>query len=152
MQTLKSVLARILRPLLVTLGWSTCLCGITIWAIFQGLLLPRVQGGLLPEVAQGEPLRQAAYYLAWIVLGVLAAITLRDLGVAILSYLVSYGLGAALTYYVLALPGLIASDPAFREILVQASVNWTFQAFFPLPIFLGFIGTIAGTAIDEMLF
>ncbi len=93
----------------------------------------------------------AAYYLAWIGLAVLAGIILRDLGVALVSFLISYGLGAALTYYVLALPGLISSDSAFREILVKASVNFTFTAFFPFPIFLGLLGSIVGVAIDETL-
>ncbi len=121
------------------------------WAIFQGLLLPRVQGGLLPEVVQSSPWKLAAYYLAWIGLAALAAIILKDLGTALVSFLASYGLGAVLTYWVLALPGQAGSDSAFREILVKASVNWTFNAFFPFPIFLGLGGTVVGMAIDEML-
>ncbi len=135
----------------VTLGWAICLCGITIWAIFQGLLLPKVQGGLLPEVIQGSSWKLAVYYLAWIGLAALAGIILKDLGLALVSFLVSYGLGAVLTYYVLALPGLTSSDSAFRETLVASSVSWTFDAFFPFPIFLGLVGTIVGVATDEML-
>ncbi len=78
---------------------------------------------------------------------------LEDLGTALASYLASYGLGGVITYYVLALPGLTGNDPAFREQLVSASVNWTFNAFFLAlyPVFLGLAGTIAGVAIDELL-
>ncbi len=145
-----------LKPLLVVLGWGTCLSAVTLWAIFHGLLLPRVQGGLLTEVQQTETWRLAFYYATIFGASALSASIISELGTALLAFLASYGLGAVITYWVLALPGLTAavsaSDPAFRELLVKAAVDFTFRAFFPFPLFLGILAVVLGAGLAEYLF
>ncbi len=140
-----------LKPALVTLGWGTSLAAITLWAVFQGLLLPRVQGGLLPEVLESQTWRLAAYYAAIFGVSVLAAIILSDFGKALASFFASYGLGAVITYWVLALPGFTSpgTDVAFRELLVRAAIDFTFRAFFPFPLFLELMATTLGVALAE---
>ncbi len=137
------------RPVLVTLGWGTCLSGVTLWAIFQGLLLPRELGGLLLSVREADLVSLVLYYLAIFGVSVLSAAIIRDPGKALGSFLAAYVLGTVITYLVLVSPALIGLEDF--NILANSSVNFTFRAFFPFVLILTLVATIVGIALDEYL-
>ena len=143
------VLGRI-KPLLVILGWGTSLASVTLWAIFSGLLLPRVHGGLLPTVQSLGPWGPAFYYLGFLGICILASIVLVNPATALVSYVLSYGLAGILIYVALALPAFLGIYQP-TEILVRASINFTFTALFPFSLLAGFVGTVVGMFLAEYL-
>jgi hypothetical protein len=149
---LKKLPTGITRPILVILGWGTCMAAITTGAIFQGLLTPRLIGGgaLLPETIQTAAWETYAYYLGIFAVSVLAAMTISDASKAFMSFFPAYILGAIITYEVLALPASIGVYQPPDPVEEYAS-TFTFTAFFPIPILLGLAGTVLGIALAERL-
>lgn len=144
---------RKLKPVFATLGLGTCLAGLSIWAIFQGLLLPEsvVCCGPPPITRDTETLRMGLYYLMLLGACLLSGLYVGDLGHTLAAFLASYLMSAVIIYQVLVFPGLTSSDTAFRESLAQSSVNWTFHALFPFPLFLGLFATIVGAWLQETI-
>lgn len=137
------------RILLVILGWATSLAAITLVGIFNGLLLPKGLGGLLPDVLGGSELGPLLLYLAMCGTSILASLLIRNLGVAFGSFLASYCGSGIITYFVLYLPALLGSYSS-PEVLTEVSIRFTFFALFPFPLLAGLLGTILGGIIAEM--
>src|SRR5438093_12392758 len=98
-----------LGTVLVTLGWATSLAAITLVGVFNGLLLPRELGGLLPEVLGGSQWARWILYLAMLGTSILAALLINNPGLAFESYFVSYCVAGASTYLVLIIRELIGA-------------------------------------------
>lgn len=143
-------MVRNLRPFLVMLGWGTGFAAATLWAIFQGLLLPK-QTISPPSIWQTENTLLALYFLMVGGLAFLAGLCVGDMGKTITAFIGSYLSGAVIVYEILFFPGMISSDIAFRESLAQLSIKWTFVSLFPIPFFIGLLGGILGAALEETI-
>jgi hypothetical protein len=141
-----------LGALLVILGGGTSTATVVLGAIFQGLLLPQNQGGgdLLPEVINRGPWGLIIFYLAILGISVLTSVVVGDLERSILVFFASYAFAALLTFFVLALPGFVGAFQIPNFTLFLAS-NFTFEAFFPILLFLQLLGTLLGAALGERL-
>ncbi len=135
--------------ILVVAGWGTSLAALTLGTIFQGLLLPN-PSELLPASYGANPLWLWLFYLGSFGICVLAALVISDFGESIVSIFFAYGLTALVTFVVLALPDFsgIVQPPG---ILQQSALLFTFNALFPFPLFVDFVGTIVGSALGERL-
>ena len=129
------------KPVFVTLGWGTSMAAAVLYAIFHGFLLPQYKGAGLPEVA---------LYVGIFIISSLAAVVLADFGKALASFFGSYVVGAIVTYFVLALPGYTGAFP-FVNVIIAVAVIFTFIAFFPILLFAGLLGTLAGSFLAERL-
>src|SRR5713226_57061 len=81
------------KPFLVALGGGTSIAGATLWAIFQGLLLPKSTSGP-PSIMLDEPLLLALYYSMIFGIAFLSGLCIGDLGKTIIAFLTSYLIGA----------------------------------------------------------
>jgi hypothetical protein len=137
------------KPLLVVLGWATSLATLTLGVMFQGLLLPNASE-LSPESYGASSLWLWVFYLGSFGICILAAMLIADLGQSVVSVFFVYGLTGLITFAVLALPDFLGifQPPGFLQ---QLAVTSTFNALFPFPLFLYFIGTIAGNVLGERL-
>ncbi len=138
-----------LKPLLVIVGWAASLAALTLGAMFQGLLLPNASE-LLPELYGTSSLWLWVFYLGSFGVCILAAMLIADFGQSVVSVFFAYGLTALITFVVLALPdfaGIVQPSGSLQ----QSSVTFTFNALFPLPLFVDLVGAIAGSALGERL-
>jgi hypothetical protein len=137
------------KPLLVVLGWAASLAALTLGNIFQGLLLPNAFE-LQPQQFGADPLGFWIFYIGSFGICVLAAMVIADVGQSLVSVFLVYGLTAFITFAVLALPDFsgIVQPPG---ILQQSSLLFTFNALFPLPLFVDLVGTIVGSGLGERL-
>ncbi len=149
-RSLRPLLLGNVKPFLVMLGWGTTIAAATMWAIFQGLLLPK-QTISAPSIWLTGTLLLGVYYIMFFGISFLSGLCIGDMGKSIVSFIGAYVIGATVIYEVLSLPGLVSSDIAFRESLAMLSVNWTFIALFPFPLFLGLFGGIVGSALQETI-
>src|SRR6266571_3214864 len=115
------------RPVLIIAGWGLLMSGAVLSAIFQGFLLPSTYYG---GSSGTLPLGVWFPYLEVLGASILAGIVMGDAGKTILSFFASYGLAALLTR--------------------QAAVI-TFTALFPIPLLVGFLGSVVGSALSERL-
>jgi hypothetical protein len=137
------------KPLLVVLGWATSLASLTLGIIFQGLLLPNASE-LLPESYGASSLWLWVFYLGSFGICLLAAMLISDFGQSVVSVFFAYGLTALIVFVVLALPDFLGIfQPS--GLLQEPAVSFTFNALFPFPLFVDFIGAIAGSALGERL-
>ena len=136
------------RTLLVILGWATCLAAITLVGIFNGLLLPKGLGGLLPQVLGGSVWGPWILYVSMLATSLLAAFLIENPGIAFGSFFVSFCVAGAITYLVLILPGLLGAYNS-SGILAEVSIRFTFVALFPFPLIAGLLGTILGLGLAE---
>ena len=143
------------RPLLVSLGWGISLSAITLWAVFQGLLIPKSDVLLAPisppSIWYTEAYLLAAYYAMLVGVSFLAGLCIGDIGSTMIVFFGSFLMGAVLIYGAFFFPGLLSTDIAFREGLAQLSVNWTFATLFPIPLFLGLVSSILGSGLQETI-
>ncbi len=152
---MKERLAPYWHPLLVTLGWGTSFGAVTLWAVFQGLLLPNFAVGPPPDVEKTETIRLTLYYSAVLGLSVLSGMLMADLGMMIGGVAGSYVLGGVIIFLVLSAPNL--SESMLRDLnlyltrdaLTTLSIDLTFRILFPLPIFVLFLGGFLGVALEE---
>jgi hypothetical protein len=137
------------KPLLVVLGWATSLATLTLGVMFQGLLLPNASE-LPPESYGASSLWLWVFYLGSFGICILAAMLISDLGQSVVSVFFVYGLTGLITFAVLALPDFlgILQPPG---VLQEPAVSFAFNALFPFPLFVYFIGTIAGNVLGERL-
>lgn len=144
-------LKRIVKGIAIVLGWAVCLDAFTLWAIFQGLLLPQIVsgGGLLPEVLSGNPVVLGIFYSGIFATSILAALIIYEVGQAVISFFVSYFLAAFLNLIILSLPDITGTYNDPIGAVTNASVNFTFTAFFPLPLIIGFAATLLGIGVAE---
>jgi hypothetical protein len=142
---------RIIKAIAIVLGWAVALDAFTLWAIFQGLLLPQIitGGGLLPEVINGNPIALGIFYSGIFGTSVLAALVIYEVGQAIISFFASYFLAAILNVIILSLPDITGTYNDPIGALTNASVNFTLTAFFPLPLIVGLVGTLLGIGVAE---
>lgn len=140
------------KPLLVVLGWGTTIASFVLGAIFQGLLIPQYAGGgdLQPEIIGRGPWGLLIFYVAIFAVSVIASLVLADFARGVGGFFASYALAAGLTYFIIALPGYVGAYQ-IPDILVTLAVNWTFAAFFPILLLVGFAATIVGSALAEHL-
>lgn len=153
--SLRLGLARMLKTFLVALGWGMTLAAITLWAVFQGLLLPKSDIVFAPisppSLWYTESYLVALYYAMLFAASILAGLYVGDMGRAIIAFFGSYLIGAIIIYEVLSFPGLLSTDIGFRESLAKFSVNWTFVVLFPFPLAVGLIGGIIGAGLQETI-
>lgn len=138
------------KPFLVMLGWGTNFATATLWAIFQGFLLPK-QTIPPPSIWQTEAILLTLYYVMVTGIAFLSGLCIGDLGKTIVAFLGAYLIAAVIVYEVLFFPGFTSTDIAFRESLSQLTISWTFLAIFPLPLFMGLFGGIIGSAMEETI-
>lgn|GEM_PF-4730547 len=144
-----SILSRF-KPLLVVVGWTTCLATLTISIMFQGLLLPNASE-LSPETFGSSSLLFWLFYIGSFAICVLAAMVIFDFGQSIISLFFAFLLNALIILVVLVLPDLLGIvQPS--GVLLQPSVTFVFDALIPVSLFVDLAGTIAGSAIAERLF
>lgn len=142
-----SILSKLRLPLVI-LGWGTSLAALTLGTIFEGYLLPTTQGGLLPQVYGASPVGLWIFYLGCFGISALAAMAINDVGPGIVAFFISYGLGAFLTAFVLALPEVVGIVQT-NGVLQETSILNTFSALFPLPLIVNLVGTLAGLGLGE---
>lgn len=149
MAELRLNLTPYVRTVLVILGWGTSLGAVTLWIIFQGLLLPFTPlVGSVPVGAQNEAASLAFYYTALFLISVVSPMGIRDVARSIGGFIFAYILGGVITYEVISLPAAQDTSGA-GQLLVAGAVRWTFSAMFPIPLFLIFLGTILGAGLTE---
>jgi len=143
-----SILYRV-KPLLVVLGWAASLATLTLGSIFQGLLLPNPYE-LQPQQFGASPFGLWIFYIGSFGICLLAAMVISEVGQSLVSVFLAYGLTVFITFGVLALPDFsgIVQPPG---ILQQSSLLFTFNALFPLPLFVDLVGTIVGSGLGERL-
>ncbi len=147
---LKERLIEVLRPVAIGAGWGICIATIILWAIFQGLLLPNASGGLpYSTPASSVPVRMTIYYLALVLVSVLFAMAVHDLGKSLGAYLLAYLLSGVIVYSILVSPEV--NDPVFGPGYTVVVGSLTFQALFPFTLFVGFLATIVGYGLSERI-
>ncbi len=134
----------------VVLGWGTAYASVTLGALFQGLFLPRIFGPPSSGMNGGNAAGPLIFYFAIFGISILGGLVTEDTTMALASFFMSYLLGAALVYFVLALPGFVGAFP-LAEALVETAIVFTFTALFPFPLIIGLFGTILGVALAERL-
>ncbi|OLD00865.1 MAG: hypothetical protein AUJ07_12635 [Crenarchaeota archaeon 13_1_40CM_3_53_5] len=133
-----------LKPPLIILGWAASDAAVVLAAIFHGLLLPQYHGTLDTYSTT------IAAYLGLLGIAVLAALVIGDFATTIVSFFASYLLAMAMTYLVLVLPGYTGALPS-PEVIISAAVVFTFDAFFPIPLLIEFVGSLVGLGLSERL-
>jgi len=136
------------KPILVSIGWGITISSITLAAIFQGFLVPQGLGKFLPEVTGAGQLGVAAFFAGIFVVSLFASFVINDVGKALFSFFVAYGLAGVVTYFVLALPGFVGAYAA-PEVLVRIAIIFTFTASFPIPLVVELVGTLTGSWLAE---
>jgi hypothetical protein len=164
------------KSALTALGWAVLNASAALSGIFSGSLVPqRIYGGggglavttfarmimapidvsswnisgqLELGVITGLISGRVLFFMEIFGIAVLASFVIADFGRALISFMFAYISGGFLVLLVLIFPGLTGTS-AFLELLVETMVYFTFTAFFPIPIFLGFAGTILGVALSE---
>ncbi len=150
LSALRVVLLRNLRAFLVMLGWGTSFSAATLWAIFQGLLLPKATISP-PSIWQTELELTVLYYLMIAGIAFLSGLCVGEMGKTIVAFTGSYVMAGIVVYAVLSAPGLNSLDIAFRESLVKLSLSWAFVALFPIPLFLTLLSGILGAGLQETI-
>jgi hypothetical protein len=138
------------KPVLVVVGWATCLATLTIGIMFQGLLLPNAFE-LSPESFGSSSLLFWIFYLGSFAICALASMVIFDFSQSVVSFFFAFLLNALIIFFVLVLPdliGIVQPPGALQE----PSVTFVFDALIPVSLFVGLAGTIAGSAISERLF
>ena len=145
------------RSLLVALGWGTSVGGITLWAVFQGILLPSIRSLPSPEGVLSVNEVVAIFYLGTFGVSVLAGMILADFAKDLGGLVVSYFLAAFIVFEALSAPGLSSSTLnglmlITRNGLTLAAVDLTFRVLFLFPVFALLLGVILGTFLAEHYF
>lgn len=155
---MKKRLTEYSRSLLVAAGWGTCVGGVALWAVFQGVLLPATASLAAPEGLVSVEEIVAIFYIVLVGVSIMSGLIIanfaRSLGVGV----VSYFLGAFIVFEVLSAPGLSTSTLnnlklfITRNELTNAAIDVTFRIMFPFPVFAMLVGAILGTALGEHYF
>ncbi len=142
--SIRQKLAKAVTPVLVIIGWGLVLGSLTLTAIVQGLVLPHN-----PEFSVESVLLEIIlYYLGIFAASVIAGLLLQEIGLALLGFIASYIIGMALCGIALTLPGLLGYAP---EVQAEGiALVFVFTAFFPITLFVGLIGALAGGAAREI--
>lgn len=154
MSQLKKIVAPYVRALVIALGWGTSIGALTLWAVFQGLLLPTMtplHGQLPPDGPLSESERIAIYYLALFGISTIAAMLLADFAKALGGLIVSYMTGCAIVFATLSSPGQTLNNLRIitADSLNLISADLTFRVMFPIPLFALLLGTVSGAALEE---
>src|SRR5215831_9619352 len=97
-----------LAPSLIVLGWASCIAALTLFTIFQGLLLPKNinGGGLYTEVVSPNPIWFVIFYLGNFLVCAFSAIVIsdyvNDIGRTMVSFFAAFGVAALITDTILA--------------------------------------------------
>ena len=155
LKALRLRVARSLKPLFITLGWGTSLVAVTLWAVFQGLLIPKSDILLAPisppSIWYTENYLLVAYYLMLFGVSFLAGLCIGDMDKTVFAFFGSFFMTAIVIYEAFFFPGFLSTDTAFREGLARLSINWTFATIFPIPLFLGLVASILGSGLQETI-
>jgi len=100
--------------------------------------------------AHVSPSKVEAFYLGNFAICLFAAMTVSDASRALVSFFASFVLAAIITDLVLALPDLLGIFP-IPGALQEASIIFTFTAFFPISLLVDLAGTIVGISLSERL-
>ncbi len=151
---MKKIVTPYARSASIALGWGTCFGAVTLWAVFQGLLLPTMillHGQLPPDGPLSESARLAIYYLALFGTSVIASVLLADFAKALGGLIVSYLTGCTIVFWILSSPGSTVNGLRIitADSLTLISADLTFRVMFPLPLFALLLGTVAGAALEE---
>ncbi len=138
---------RLVKPILVVLGWAVSTSAILLAAVFQGYLTPTASG---PFAVGKQPFEVTYYYLALFGISILASLVMEDPGLSLLGFFASYAVGAVITFSVLSLPAFLRTVlfPE-SETVARIALTVTFLAFFPLAILIGLLGTFFGILLQS---
>lgn len=142
--SIRQKLAKAVTPVLVIAGWGVILGSLALTAVVQGLVIPHN-----PQFSVESVLLEIILYYAGIfAASVIAGLLLQKIGLALLGFIFSYGIGIVVCDIGLILPGLLGYVPeAPAEGLAFVFV---FTAFFPIPLFAGLLGALVGGAAREI--
>jgi len=120
--------------------------------VFQGFLVPGI-------VTQYRPPGNYALlsYLLVTLVAVASGMVLRDMSATVTAFIASLGITFTLEYSVLTLPSPLGQvDPGLLfqtglAPLPDTAITIVFYSLFPVPIILGFIGSLLGAALGESL-
>ncbi len=140
---------RLVKPLLVVLGWAVSVSAILLAAVFQGYLTPTSHG---PFAVGKQPFEVTYYYLALFGVSILASLVMEDPGLSLLGFFASYAVGAMITFSVLSLPAFlrIVHFPE-SESVTGLALTVTLFVFFPLAILIGLLGTFVGIGLQSRM-
>jgi hypothetical protein len=142
--SIRQELAKAVTPALVIVGWGLVNGSLALTAIVQGLVIPHNPQFSVESVL----LEIILYYLGIFAASVIGGLLLQKIGLALLGFIASYGIGIILCDIVLTLPGLLGYVP---EIGAEGiAFVFVFTAFFPITLFVGLIGALIGGAAREI--
>jgi len=95
------------------------------------------------------PIGKAVFFLEMVGIAILASFLIGSGTRALVSFLLSYTLGMLIVFFVLILPGLVGSFRGDPDALITLGIIFTFLVFFPVPLFLGLVGTLIGVLLTE---
>jgi len=167
-----------LRAALTILGWGVFNASAAIGGILDGALVPRkMYGGgggfvistpsssslmmsLNVRVSEfqaelqtgqifGTPVGMLVFYLEILGIAVIAGLLLEEFERVLVSFFACYALTVVLVYLFLILPGLAGSISL--SALEGIGIIFVFSIFFPIPLFLGLVGSFIGAAMSERM-
>ena len=142
--SIRQGLAKAVTPVFVVVGWGVILGSLALTAIVQGLVIPHNPQFSIESVF----VEIILYYLGVFVASLIAGLLLQKIGLALLGFIASYGIGIILCDFALTLPGLLGYVP---EIPAEGvAFVFVFTAFFPITLFVGLIGALIGGATREI--
>ena len=125
-------------------GWGLVIGSLALTAIVQGLVIPHNPQFSVESVL----LEIILYYLGIFAASVIAGLLLQKIGLALLGFIASYGIGIILCDIALTLPGLLGYVP--EGAAEGVAFVFVFTAFFPITLFVGLIGALVGGAAREI--
>lgn len=152
---LKKTLFQYARTLLVALGWGTSFGGITLWAVFQGALLPSIRTVPSPEGVFSVSVVVDIFYLGVFGVSVLAGVILEDFARLLGAFIIANLLGLFIVFEALSAPGLSTSTLnslmlITRNGLTLTAIDLAFRiVVLHFTFFVLLLGSILGTFLAE---
>ncbi|HZY93970.1 MAG TPA: hypothetical protein VFE98_03805 [Candidatus Bathyarchaeia archaeon] len=132
------------RIILVIVGWGTILSSLAMTGILQGVIVPNDPQAGVKLATPGTLL----YFVGVLVICLMAGLLVKNIGISLVAFLAAYALGVLLSAVALSLPGVFGYIPSGTA--QHLALVYVFTAFFPITLFLGFVGSIIGAAVRDI--